>query len=232
MFMMKKVLLKVRQRYRNVRSKSHSLLFTLYSSLAVTLFIFMMLSSFVDAANLPSSSTEQLTLGGGCFWCTEALFQKYPGVLSVKAGFAGGTTKNPTYEEVCTGKTGHAEVIQITYDPSKVSYEQLLDLFWRAHDPTTFNQQGADHGPQYRSLILTNSSEQQQAAEASKKKAQAYFNKPIVTEIKPLTTFYPAEEHHQDYYLKNKNAPYCQLVIAPKLEKLLPVQKTGKKIGD
>lgn len=194
--------------------------FSLKTKFIILFFIFMTLSSFAIASETSSSQTPQVTLGGGCFWCTEALFQKYPGVLSVKAGFAGGTTKNPTYEEVCTGKTGHAEVIQITYDPTKVSYDQLLDLFWRAHDPTTFNQQGADLGPQYRSIILTNSTEQQRLAEASKKRAQAYFAKPIVTEIKPLSVFYPAEEHHQDYYLKNKTAPYCQLVIAPKLEKL------------
>lgn len=208
---MKKILLEVGQLFSNVRSKRYSLL-------TVTLLFFM--TSFFATAADPSSSTEQATLGGGCFWCTEALFQKHPGVLLVKAGFAGGTTKNPTYEEVCSGKTGHAEVIQITYDPKKVSYDQLLDLFWRAHDPTTWNSQGADQGPQYRSIILTNSPEQQQLAEASKKKAQVYFSKPIVTEIKPLTAFYPADEHHQDYYLKNRNAPYCQLVIAPKLEKL------------
>ncbi|MBX9741968.1 MAG: peptide-methionine (S)-S-oxide reductase MsrA [Chthoniobacterales bacterium] len=188
--------------------------------LITAFFIFMTLSSFAVATDPASSPTEQATLGGGCFWCTEALFQKYPGVISVKAGFAGGTTKNPTYEEVCSGKTGHAEVIQITYDPKKVSYDQLLDLFWRAHDPTTWNSQGADQGPQYRSIILTNSPEQEQLAEASKKKAQACFSKPIVTEIKLLIAFYPADEHHQDYYLKNSNAPYCQLVIAPKLEKL------------
>ncbi|MFZ4115359.1 MAG: peptide-methionine (S)-S-oxide reductase MsrA [Chthoniobacterales bacterium] len=169
---------------------------------------------------IDSPTTAQAVLGGGCFWCMEALFQKLPGVLSVQSGFAGGTTKNPTYEKVCEGNTGHAEVIEITYDPKKISYNQLLDLFWRAHDPTTWNQQGADLGPQYRSVIFTTSPEQQQIAEASKKNAQAYFEKPIVTEIKPLTHFYPAEKYHQNYYLNNRNAPYCRAVIAPKLQKL------------
>jgi peptide-methionine (S)-S-oxide reductase len=170
--------------------------------------------------HVASPTTAQAVLGGGCFWCMEALFQKLPGVLSVQSGFAGGTTKNPNYEKVCVGNTGHAEVIEITYDPQKISYNQLLDLFWRAHDPTTWNQQGADLGPQYRSVIFTTSPEQQQIAEASKKNAQAYFEKPIVTEIKPLTHFYPAEKYHQNYYLNNRNAPYCRAVIAPKLQKL------------
>jgi peptide-methionine (S)-S-oxide reductase len=128
---------------------------------------------------------------------------------------------NPTYEQVCTGRTGHAEVVQITYDPSKVTYDQLLDLFWRAHDPTTLNRQGADHGTQYRSIILTSTPEEAAEAETSKKKAQAQFPDPIVTEIVPLTTFYPAEGYHQDYYRNNKEKnPYCQAVIAPKLKKL------------
>lgn len=184
------------------------------------LFITAMTSMLSAAQPSNTTPTTQATLGGGCFWCTEALFQRLPGVLSVKAGFAGGTTKNPTYEQVCRGQTGHAEVIQITYDPQKISYDQLLDFFWRAHDPTTLHQQGADRGTQYRSIILTNSAEQQRLAEASKAKAQACFSKAIVTEIKPLTTFYAAEEYHQNYYLKNSNAPYCRAVIAPKLEKL------------
>jgi peptide-methionine (S)-S-oxide reductase len=128
---------------------------------------------------------------------------------------------NPTYAQVCTGRTGHAEVVQITFDPSKVTYDQLLDLFWRAHDPTTLNRQGADHGTQYRSIILTSTPEEAAEAEASKKKAQAQFPDPIVTQIVPLTTFYPAEGYHQDYYRNNKEKnPYCQAVIAPKLKKL------------
>jgi peptide-methionine (S)-S-oxide reductase len=144
-----------------------------------------------------------------------------PGVIKITSGYAGGAMPNPTYAQVCTGRTGHAEVVQITYDPSKVTYGQLLDLFWRAHDPTTLNRQGADHGTQYRSIILTSTPEEAAEAQASKKKAQAQFPDPIVTQIVPLTTFYPAEGYHQDYYRNNKEKnPYCQAVIAPKLKKL------------
>jgi peptide-methionine (S)-S-oxide reductase len=165
--------------------------------------------------------TATAVFGGGCFWCMDAVYQYVPGVLKITSGFAGGSTPCPSYEEVCTGRTGHAEVIQITYDPTKVTYDQLMDLFWKAHDPTTLNRQGADHGTQYRSIILTNSPEQAAEAEASKKKAQSQFSDPIVTEIKPLTAFYPAEKYHQDYYQNNKKVnPYCQVVIAPKLKKL------------
>jgi peptide-methionine (S)-S-oxide reductase len=165
-------------------------------------------------------SAATATFGGGCFWCLDAVFLNLPGITKITSGFAGGNTPDPTYEQVCTGRTGYAEVIQITYDPAKVSYDQLLDLFWRAHDPTTLNRQGADHGTQYRSIILTKSPEETAAAEASKKKAAAQFPDPIVTEIKPLTTFYPAENYHQDYYRQNSQAPYCRAVIAPKLKKL------------
>ena len=172
----------------------------------------------------PSSSNEKTAtavFGGGCFWCLDAVYQYVPGIIKITSGFAGGALPNPSYDQVCTGRTGHAEVIQITYDPAKVSYDQLLDLFWKAHDPTTLNRQGADHGTQYRSIILTSSPEQVAEAEASKKKAQAQFTNPIVTEIKPLTAFYPAEQYHQDYYQNNKDRnPYCQVVIAPKLKKL------------
>ena len=169
----------------------------------------------------PSAKTATAVFGGGCFWCMDAVFQYVPGVIKITSGFAGGTEVNPSYEEVCTGRSGHAEVIQITYDPTKVTYDQLLDLFWKAHDPTTLNRQGADHGTQYRSIILTESPEQAAEAVASKKKAQSQFPDPIVTEIKPLTAFYPAEKYHQDYYQNNKDVnPYCQVVIAPKLKKL------------
>lgn len=170
-------------------------------------------------ATQPKNS-EQAVFGGGCFWCLEALFQTLPGVTQVQSGFAGGTTKNPTYEEVCTGKTAHAEVIKVTYNPKKISYDQLLDFFWRVHDPTTLNQQGADVGTQYRSIILTTTPEQQRLAELSKKKAQASFEKPIVTQIQQLVMFYPADISHQDYYRLHPNAPYCRAVIRPKLEKL------------
>jgi peptide-methionine (S)-S-oxide reductase len=166
-------------------------------------------------------TTATAVFGGGCFWCMEAVFQNLPGITKITSGFAGGTTANPTYDQVCTGRTGHAEVLQISYDPTKVTYNQLLDLFWRAHDPTTLNRQGADSGTQYRSIILTATPEQDAEAEASKKKAAAQFPDPIVTEIKPLTAFYPAENYHQNYYNENKDKnPYCQIVIAPKLKKL------------
>ena len=192
--------------------------------LLLSTFAFSILPSSMTAA--PTSSpapakTATATFGGGCFWCVDAVYQYVPGVIKITSGYAGGSVPNPTYEQVCTGRTGHAEVVQITYDPSKVSYNQLLDLFWKAHDPTTLNRQGADHGTQYRSIILTSTTEEAAEAEASKKKAQAQFSDPIVTEIKPLTTFYPAEEYHQDYYSNNKDKnPYCQMVIAPKLKKL------------
>jgi len=188
-------------------------------------FLAFSLSSLpMNAAPTPSpspSKTATATLGGGCFWCLDATFEQLPGVLKVTSGFAGGTTPDPTYDQVCTGRTGHAEVVQITYDPSRVTYDQLLDLFWKVHDPTTLNRQGADHGTQYRSIILTSTPEETAAAEASKRKAQALYPDPIVTEIKPLTSFYPAEDYHQDYYRNNKDRnPYCQVVIAPKLKKL------------
>jgi peptide-methionine (S)-S-oxide reductase len=166
-----------------------------------------------------TNHTQTATLGGGCFWCTEALFQMLPGVKSVASGYAGGTKVNPTYQDVCTGKTGHAEVIQIEFDPQLVSYDKILSTFWEAHDPTTLNQQGADHGTQYRSIILYNSEAQKIAAEKSKAEAQKHFPKPIVTQIVPLTAFYKAEGYHQDYYRSNKDAPYCRLVIQPKVEK-------------
>jgi peptide-methionine (S)-S-oxide reductase len=169
--------------------------------------------------NSATNNLETATVGGGCFWCTEALFTRLPGVKSVTSGFAGGTTPNPTYEQVCTGKTGHAEVIQIQYDPKQVSYEKILETFWIAHDPTTLNRQGADHGTQYRSIILYNSPEQKAAAEKSKLAAQKDFKDPIVTEIAPLTTYYKAEDYHQEYFKNHPNAGYCRAVIAPKVEK-------------
>ena len=176
-------------------------------------------SPSLAATSTPTTATA--VFGGGCFWCMEAVFQNLPGITKITSGFAGGTTPNPTYDQVCTGRTGHAEVLQISYDPAKVSYNQLLDLFWRAHDPTTLNRQGADSGTQYRSIILTSTPEQATDAEASKKKAAAQFPDPIVTEIKPLVAFYPAENYHQNYYKENKDKnPYCQVVIAPKLKKL------------
>jgi len=169
--------------------------------------------------NGPTNQTELATLGGGCFWCTEAIYQMLPGVKSVSSGYAGGTKENPTYDQVCTGKTGHAEVIQIEYDPKVVSYEKILETFWEAHDPTTLNRQGHDAGPQYRSIILYNTPAQKAAAERSKAEAQKQFSSPVVTEIVPLTKFYKAEEHHQDFYRSHPEQGYCRAIIRPKVEK-------------
>lgn len=168
--------------------------------------------------NMPQQ--ESATLGAGCFWCVEAVFERIPGVQSVVAGYAGGTKENPTYEEVCTGTTGHAEVARISYDPSTISYRQILDVFWKAHDPTTLNRQGGDVGTQYRSVIFYEGEEQKKTAEESKREAQKEFDDPIVTVIEPLKKFFPAENYHQDYYKHNPNAPYCTFVIRPKLKKL------------
>ena len=164
--------------------------------------------------------TEIADLGGGCFWCMEAVFERLPGVISVTSGFAGGTTENPTYREVCTETTGHAEVTEIEFDPAKISYDQLLNVFWQAHDPTTLNRQGADEGTSYRSIILYRNEKQKLLAEKSKLEAQKDFHNPIVTEIVPLKKFYKAEDYHQQYFDNNSNQGYCQVVIAPKLEKL------------
>ena len=160
------------------------------------------------------------TLGGGCFWCLEAAYQKIPGVLSVTSGYAGGSDTNPTYRQVCSGATSHAEVVQVEFNDEEVSFPELLSWFWKMHDPTTKDRQGNDVGPQYRSIILTHDDAQREIAEESKKKAESDFSDPIVTEIKPLETFYPAEDYHQDYYQNNPAQPYCSLLIGPKLQKL------------
>ncbi len=175
-------------------------------------------------APMPESSpaparTEHATLGGGCFWCLEAVFELVDGVLDVVSGYAGGHVENPTYKQVCTGQTGHAEVVRITYDPARVSYERLLEIFWQCHDPTSLNRQGNDVGPQYRSIILYHNEAQKAAAENSRAAAARHFSRPIVTEIVPLTRFYPAEAYHQDYFRRNPDQAYCQAVIAPKVRK-------------
>jgi peptide-methionine (S)-S-oxide reductase len=180
---------------------------------------------YLSASAQPTNSlnmnkTEIADLGGGCFWCMEAVFERLPGIVSVTSGFAGGTTENPTYQQVCTETTGHAEVTEIAFDPAKISYEKLLEVFWQAHDPTTLNRQGADEGTSYRSIILYRDEKQRLEAEKSKLAAQADFKHPIVTEIVPLKKFYQAEDYHQQYFDNNTNAAYCQVVIAPKLEKL------------
>lgn len=170
----------------------------------------------------PKVKFEKATFGGGCFWCIEAVFERIPGVKSAVSGYAGGTVPRPSYEMVCTGLTGHAEVVQVVYDPEKVPYEKLLDVFWACHDPTTLNRQGPDFGTQYRSIILYHSDAQKQAALKSYRQltAAGVFDAPIVTQLVPYKTFYPADRHHQDYYRKNRNSEYCQMQIAPKLMKL------------
>jgi len=171
------------------------------------------------------------TFGSGCFWCTEAIFQNVDGVEKVESGYTGGTVKNPTYREVCSGLTGHAEAVRLTYDPKKVSYDELLEIFWKTHDPTTLNKQGADEGTQYRSVVYYHDEEQKTLAERYKKELDqsGAFNNPIVTEISPASVFYVAENYHQDYYNLNGTAPYCTFVIQPKVEKFKKVFKDKLK---
>jgi peptide-methionine (S)-S-oxide reductase len=170
-----------------------------------------------------TTTTELATLAGGCFWCTEAIFTRLTGVISVTPGYTGGTKENPSYDDVCTGKTGHAEAIQISFDPSIISYETLLTIFWHLHDPTTPNQQGADHGTQYRSAIFYHTDKQKQIAENLMMNFEQShtFKAPIVTEITPAGPFFSAEQYHQRYYERNGNQGYCQVVIDPKVQKLL-----------
>jgi peptide-methionine (S)-S-oxide reductase len=173
------------------------------------------------AAPKVPEGAEVLTLGAGCFWCIEAAFRQLDGVHAAVSGYMGGSVANPTYEQVCDGSTGHAEVVQVVFDPKKISAEKVLSWFWDLHDPTTLNRQGADVGTQYRSAIFYHGDAQKAVAEASKKAAQADFKDPIVTEITKAGTFYPAENYHQDYYFQNKSKNgYCRLVIEPKLKKL------------
>ncbi len=166
-----------------------------------------------------SNTNELATLGGGCFWCLEAIYQDVIGVDKATSGYAGGVTENPSYEQVCSGRTGHAEVVQIEYDPAVISYDDLLTIFWRIHDPTTLNRQGADVGTQYRSIILTHDARQKEIAEKSLAGAQSLYQDPIVTQIESLERFYPAEAYHDDYYNRNRNQPYCRAVIDPKVRK-------------
>ena len=174
----------------------------------------------MQAATPSPAQTESLVLGGGCFWCTDAAYKLLPGVKEVTCGYAGGKEPNPTYEQICRHETSHAEVIRIDFDPTKTSLAAVLDFFWEVHDPTQIDGQGNDRGPQYRSIILYTSEAQKAAAEKSRAKAQKTYSKPIATEIAPLTTFWPAEDYHQDYFAKNPHQGYCQAVIAPKIKKL------------
>ena len=176
-----------------------------------------------QAAKMPEvpAGAETATLGTGCFWCSEAVFRQLDGVHSATSGYMGGTVKNPTYEQISAGDSGHAEVVRVVFDPKKISYEKILAWFWDLHDPTTLNRQGNDVGTQYRSVIFYHSDAQQKTAEASKAAAQANFKDPIVTEIAKAPEFYPAENYHQNYYSENKSKnPYCRFVIEPKLKKL------------
>ena len=200
------------------RSKTNTMKNIFWTMLAASLINIAAVAQSTNSMN--TNKLETATLGGGCFWCMEAVYERLPGVISVTSGFAGGHTVNPTYHDVCNGDTGHAEVTQITFDPAKISYAKLLDVFWQAHDPTTLNRQGADEGTQYRSIILYHDEKQKLTAEKSKLAAQQDATKTIVTEIVPFTKFYPAEDYHQGYYDANSNQPYCQVVITPKLEKL------------
>ena len=168
------------------------------------------------------SEYEVATLGGGCFWCLEAAFDQIEGVISVESGYAGGTVENPTYRQVCTGRTGHAEVVKVTFDTVVITFEEILDIFFDVHDPTTLNRQGADVGTQYRSAIFYHNGAQREVAERmiAKLDAAGVWNSPIVTEVTPMTAFYIAEDYHQEYYVNNTRQPYCRAVIAPKLAKL------------
>jgi peptide-methionine (S)-S-oxide reductase len=182
-----------------------------------------------DTINM--DSLQIATFGSGCFWCTEAIFERLNGVVKVESGYSGGKVENPTYEEVCTGTTGHAEVTQITYDPAIISFDELLEVFWKTHDPTTLNRQGNDVGTQYRSVIFYHNEEQKELAEKYKAELDksGVWDNPIVTEISPFTNFYSAEKYHQDYYNNNPNQGYCTFVITPKVEKFEKVFKDKLK---
>ena len=173
----------------------------------------------------PTGGTELATFGSGCFWCTEAVFRQMKGVQKVTSGYSGGHVPFPTYDQICTGRTGHAEVVQVAFDPAVVSFAELLEVFWRSHDPTTLNRQGNDSGTQYRSVVFYHSERQQQLAERYKAKIDAagVFRSPVVTEIAPFGEFYPADASHQSFYANNPRQPYCRVVIGPKVEKLRKV---------
>lgn len=187
----------------------------------------LVLPLFIASA-MAETKTNSLVLGGGCFWCTDAAYKLLPGVTHITCGYSGGTAKNPSYEDVCTETTGHAEVIKIDYDPAQISLDKLLDYFWVVHNPTQVGGQGNDMGSQYRSIILYANSEQKAAAEKSRAEAQKRFSDPITTEIVPLVKFWPAEDYHQDYFDKHPDQGYCQIIIAPKIRKLQAELGSGK----
>lgn len=181
---------------------------------------FILCLSFLSMVMAEEEKYESITLGGGCFWCIEAVYLRIEGVVSAVSGYTGGHVENPTYEQICTKTTGHIEVVKVTYDPEKITTEEILAWFWKAHDPTTKDRQGADKGPQYASAIFYETADQKAIIDESVKTAQKDFKSPIVTHILPAVTFYKAEDYHQNYYNLNENQGYCRYVIAPKLEKL------------
>jgi peptide-methionine (S)-S-oxide reductase len=193
--------------------------------------IFLVLLLFTENIDTNNKTMETATFGGGCFWCTEAIFKEVKGVESVTSGYSGGEIVNPSYREVCTGRTGHAEVIEIDFDPAVVSFEELLEIFWSTHDPTMLNRQGNDVGTQYRSVVFYHNEQQKETAEKLKKKLndENIFGKPVVTEISPWKNFFRAEEDHQDYYENNPNQGYCQFIIVPKLDKFRKIFKEKLK---
>jgi peptide-methionine (S)-S-oxide reductase len=195
-----------------------------------TSIILLSLFSILNVS-VAQNKTEKATFGMGCFWCTEAIFQKLKGVITVKSGYEGGKIEKPTYEEVCSGLTGHAEVIEITFDPTKIKYDELLEVFWKSHDATTLNRQGADVGTQYRSVIFYHNNNQKELATQYKSKLNKdkVFGKNVVTAIEAAKPFYVAENYHQNYYKNNSNAPYCRAVIQPKIEKLEKIFKSKLK---
>lgn len=211
-------------------------------SILSALGIFILLSACAGNTNtneIMDSSNQQptnknldtATFGAGCFWCVEAVFQRLEGVLSVRSGYSGGTVKNPSYKEVCQGTTGHAEVCQIIYDKSKISFDELLEVFWKTHDPTTLNRQGNDYGTQYRSAVFYHNDEQKQLAEKYKEEIDrsGAYPAPVVTEITAFTNFYPAEDYHNNYYNENGSEPYCRFVIQPKVEKFEKIFRNKMK---
>ena len=215
----------------NIAATSLAIFLTTFTSCAQNENQNNIMSSETNISLPAGVKTDTATFGNGCFWCTEALFQNLDGVLKVTSGYSGGHVDNPTYKEVCEGTTGHAEAIQIVYDPSIITFDELLNAFWQSHDPTTLNRQGNDVGPQYRSVIFYHDAEQKEKSEKYKaelEKSKAFDN-PIVTEISPFSKFYVAENYHQDYYNNNGSQPYCYYLIKPKLEKFNKVFKDKLK---
>lgn len=223
----------------SMKPSPYSLLFALFNLMSISLFSctestvkpIPKLKTTMTTEPSTTSPFDTATFGAGCFWCVEAVYQQLEGVISVTSGYSGGSIKNPTYKEVCSGLTGHAEVCQIVFDPKVITYPELLQAFWVSHDPTTLNRQGNDIGTQYRSVIYYHSNQQKELAEKYKKELDAShaYPDPIVTEISPLAEFYPAEDYHQNYFNENGDQPYCQFVVKPKVEKFKKVFKEKLK---